>query len=90
MTTPIHILRELDHRISDHIDVRLLWEQETDRVSVAVLDGRTGESIRFDVAGHDALDAFHHPYAYALAAEQVRLQPSDAAVVPEPGASGPQ
>lgn len=90
MTTPIRTVRELDHRISDHIEVRLLWEPESDRVSVAVFDGRSGESIRFDVAGRHALDAFHHPYAYALAAERVRVEVPDAAVAVEPGGPGPQ
>ena len=33
LTTPI---RELDHRCTDGIDVRLLWNSYTDRVSVAV------------------------------------------------------
>jgi hypothetical protein len=56
--------RELDHRRADGVDVRLLWNRQTNRVSVAVLDERSGESLAFSVDGADALAAFHHPYAH--------------------------
>ena len=62
LTTPI---RELDHRSSDGIDVTLLWNAFTDRVSVSVHDQRSGEIFVLEVPGADALDAFNHPYAYA-------------------------
>lgn len=62
LTTPI---RELDHRSSDGIDVRLLWNAYTDRVSVSVHDHRSGEIFVLEVPGPDALKAFNHPYAYA-------------------------
>ncbi len=57
-------IRELDHRHSDGIDVRLLWNARTNRVSIAVEDGRTGETFVLDVPGGQARDAFNHPYAY--------------------------
>jgi hypothetical protein len=57
--------RELDHRNNDGIDVRLLWHSVTGRVSIAVVDERSGESLAFEVAATDALAAFHHPFAYA-------------------------
>lgn len=56
---------ELAHRAEDGIDVWLYWQRATNRVFVAVWDLRTGESFRLDVGGACALDAFHHPYAYA-------------------------
>jgi hypothetical protein len=56
--------RELDRRHSDGIDVRLLWQPHTDRVSIALEDERLGHSLEFEVAGEDALDAFNHPYIY--------------------------
>jgi hypothetical protein len=62
LSTPI---RELDHRSGDGIDVRLLWNSYTDRVSVAVRDQRTGEAFVLEVPGSDAHEAFTHPYAYA-------------------------
>jgi hypothetical protein len=63
MTEP---LRELDRRSNDRIDVALLWHERDDRVVVAVTDAKTG--ARFEIEVHDgeqALDVFHHPYAYA-------------------------
>ncbi len=57
--------RELDHRTGDGIEVRLLWNESTNCVSVALEDRRSGESLHFAVDAADALDAFHHPYAYA-------------------------
>jgi hypothetical protein len=59
------IIRELDRRISDGIEVVLLWNSRTNEVSVAVEDGRTGDAFEIDVQAKDALVAFHHPYAYA-------------------------
>ncbi|MBV9604923.1 MAG: hypothetical protein JO027_07445 [Solirubrobacterales bacterium] len=64
LTTPI---RELDHRSSDGIDVRLLWNACNDRISVAVHDQRLDEAFVLEVPGADAREAFNHPYAYARA-----------------------
>ena len=61
----IPVIRELDHRRSDGIDVRLLWSQADDRVVVAVSDAKTGEKFAIAVKPHEALTAFHHPYSYA-------------------------
>lgn len=60
------LTRELDSRVSDGIEVRLLWRAQDDRVLVAVRDGRTGDAFSVEVADDQrALDVFHHPYAYA-------------------------
>ena len=59
-----HPIRELDHRVNDGLDVKLLWNSLTDRVSVAVEDQRTGEFFELEVDPEHALSAFHHPYAY--------------------------
>ena len=62
----IDSFRELDHRSSDRIEVRLLWRERDNRVIVAVNDGKTGESFTVDVReGENALDVFHHPFAHA-------------------------
>jgi len=58
-------VRELSHRFNDGIDVRLLWDSVTDRVSIVVHDQRRQQFLRFEVDSDRALDAFHHPYAYA-------------------------
>jgi hypothetical protein len=57
---------ELAHRAGDGIDVLLLWDRENDRLRVVVEDGRTGESFELAAgSGREALELFHHPFAYA-------------------------
>jgi len=58
-------VRELDRRVNDGFDVRLLWDSETGRVFVAIEDERYGEWITLDVDPADALEAFHHPFSYS-------------------------
>jgi hypothetical protein len=57
--------RELAHRSSDGIEVTLFWSKPSSRVTIAVLDTRSGEVLEFEVEGSAALEAFNHPYAYA-------------------------
>jgi hypothetical protein len=64
-TTSETVIRELDRRTGDGIDVRLLWSPLTDQVVLAVHDARTDESFELQVPAADALLAFRHPYAYA-------------------------
>jgi hypothetical protein len=64
-TTSQRAIRELDRRINDGFDVRLLWNSQTNRVFVAVEDERHGESFELEVDGARALEAFHHPFAYS-------------------------
>ena len=64
-TTSNTTIRELDQRFTDGIDVRLLWNSATNRVTVSVNDTKLGESFELQVDGADARDAFEHPYAYA-------------------------
>ena len=59
------VIRELDRRRSDGIDVRLLWNQTDDQVVVAVSDAKTGDAFAIPIEPRQALTAFHHPYAYA-------------------------
>jgi len=56
---------ELDHRSNDGLEVTLLWEAETNRVTVIVFDAKSRDGFEIDVDPTRALDAFHHPYAYA-------------------------
>ena len=67
MPAPRHtLIRELDHRTNDGIDVRLLWHPRDDRITVAVHDAKTCEAFAVDVRpGDSALEAFHHPFSYA-------------------------
>ena len=57
--------QELDFRSNAGLEVTLLWEPETNRVSVSVFDGRSGDDFTLEVDPAEALDAFHHPYAFA-------------------------
>jgi hypothetical protein len=70
---PIETRKELAHRASNGIEVTLFWNKPTTRVFVEVSYVRFGESFEFEVEGEHALDAFHHPYAYA-ASRQARTR----------------
>jgi hypothetical protein len=61
--------RELAHRLSGTDEVLLLWHPEIDRVELSVSDVTTGEGFQIEVAPETAMDAFHHPYAYAARRE---------------------
>jgi hypothetical protein len=64
--TTTHMIRELDHRTSDGIDVRLLWNQHENRVYVTVNDAKTEEAFTIEVRESErAMDVFQHPFAYA-------------------------
>ena len=57
--------RELAQRLSGADEVLLLWHPESDRVELAVRNLATGADCQIEVAPADAMDAFHHPFAYA-------------------------
>jgi hypothetical protein len=59
-------LRELAHRSNDGIDVTLFWQPDTDELSVCVCDQRRGAYFEIEPEPNVALDAFYHPYSYAL------------------------
>jgi hypothetical protein len=66
MESSDELLRELDHRTDDCVDVWLLWRARDDRVFVAVADDRTGARFWIDVREDERpLDVFDYPYAYA-------------------------
>jgi hypothetical protein len=46
------------------VSTSLWWNADEDRTYVFVDDGRTGQTFRIAVEAGDALDVFHHPYAY--------------------------
>jgi hypothetical protein len=57
--------RELARRSGDGLEVTLLWFEDSGHVEVRVLDSRSGDRFQIRVDPTDALDAFHHPFAYA-------------------------
>ncbi len=58
-------LKELAYRSQNGLEVTLLWDPRSNDVSVEVTDQLDDSGFRLPIAGHLALDAFHHPYAYA-------------------------
>ena len=60
-----HTWSELAVRENDGLAVTLLWSKATGRVKVAVSDACLEEQFEFHVPGAEALEAFHHPFAYA-------------------------
>jgi hypothetical protein len=56
---------ELAYRETDGIAVTLLWHSGTGRLTVTVRDRRTGEAFDLAAPARNAMDVFHHPYAYA-------------------------
>jgi hypothetical protein len=55
---------ELADRAGDGLDVRLYWNSGDGRVKVTVRRVTTDQLAELDVAPEDALEAFHHPFAY--------------------------
>ena len=59
-------MRELHHRRTDGLHVRLLWSETEGELAVSVIDRKTGASFAVGVHdGENAMDVFNHPYAYA-------------------------
>ena len=57
--------RELDHRVNDGLDVKLLWNSDTDR-RLGRARGRADRRVlRARRRSRDALIAFYDPYEYA-------------------------
>jgi hypothetical protein len=56
---------ELAHRANDGVEVSLLWSKVCRRLTVVVSDSRGGHSFELTAHPENALDVFHHPYAYA-------------------------
>lgn len=65
--TPLQPIHELASRASNGIEVTLLWNCRSDELRVCVSDSRTGIQLELVAERHNALDVFHHPYAYAAA-----------------------
>jgi len=59
------LARELAVRESDGLHVQLLWHPGENALTVSVEDARLGDRFQLAVAPERALDAFHHPFAYA-------------------------
>ena len=66
IATTLTDTRELDYRTADGVEVALLWHASANFLSVVVSDTRIGEFFEVVLDERDdAMDVFHHPYAYA-------------------------
>ena len=74
--------RELAERSSNGTQVRLLWRQGTRQLWVEVREP-DDRVLAIPVQPEQALDAFHHPYAYA--GSLGLILPAESLAVCEPG-----
>jgi hypothetical protein len=65
--TALHPICELATRASDGLEVTLVWNRRSDQVTVCVNDTHANVYFELDAKHGNALDIFHHPYAYAAA-----------------------
>jgi hypothetical protein len=56
---------ELADRHSNDLDVVLMWGQRSGQLWVLVTHRRSGRTSRINATATNALDVFHHPFAYA-------------------------
>ena len=57
--------RELARRLTGAVEIVLLWHTRTDRLCVSVRDASGGVDFELEVKPAEAMEVFHHPYAYA-------------------------
>lgn len=60
-------LTELAHRAGDGFEVRLFWSEADGTLKVVVEDWRTNDRFEVQARADNALDVFHHPFAYRTA-----------------------
>lgn len=56
---------ELADRHSDDLDVALFWGRRSGRLWVEVTHRRSGSTARIAATPANALEVFHHPFAFA-------------------------
>ena len=74
-TPGVDIVKELDQRVEDGLHITLLWNQTQDRVSVSVFDAKPGNALEFPVQREEAMEAFHHPHAFAATSGRRQRRP---------------
>jgi hypothetical protein len=79
-------IRELDYRVGDGVEVRLLWSPADNSLRVAVHDSGRGATFEVPVGAEEARDAFDHPFAYA-AFRGVEVEADGPEPEPEPEAA---
>jgi hypothetical protein len=56
---------ELADRHTNDVDVVLMWGERSGQLWVLVTHRRSGRTSRINATATNALDVFHHPFAYA-------------------------
>ena len=56
--------RELAHRRNSDVEVTLLWRKHDNLLTLRLVELGTGVEFELSIPPENALDAFHHPYAY--------------------------
>jgi hypothetical protein len=64
-TSAAEARRELAHRRTSGIEVTLFWRALDDRLTLRVCDSANGDFLEYEPRPEQAMEAFHHPYAYA-------------------------
>ena len=57
--------KELAQRENDGIEISLVWNRQSNGLTVFVCDTRTHDLLELEVEPAEALDVFRHPYAFA-------------------------
>lgn len=70
-TAPLVV--DLADRHNDDLDVVLLWGRRSNRLWVDVTHRTLGHVARIDASSINALDVFHHPFAYVRKTESLWL-----------------
>ena len=58
-------IRELAHRVTNGVEVTLLWNEVDGTLRVVVIDMMAWTAFEVPAPSESALDVFYHPYAYA-------------------------
>jgi hypothetical protein len=58
-------IAELDYRECNGVTISLQWSRRSNRLSVVVEDNQGAEGFTITARPDNALEVFHHPYAYA-------------------------
>ena len=67
VVTPLQPICELATRASNGVEITLLWDRGSDDITVCVNDAPAGIYFELVAERNNALEVFHHPYAYAAA-----------------------
>jgi hypothetical protein len=59
------LIVDLAERHSSDLDVVLMWGRRSGRLWVLVTHRSSGRTARITASARNALDVFHHPFAYA-------------------------